>query len=678
MAAMVVGSAVAGAMAVSASETPCYRIGYENSEPYQFVNADGGPAGPAIELLKEAALRKGVCLEWVYAEEGPDEAFGTDKVDLWPLVGNVGDRKDRFHITRPWRLTRFWLVSVAERPIQSEQVAPGTIIALGRGNVAALIASEHFPAARTERTGGIDKALQAVCAGQAPVAIIQDSAADVPVERPTSCLGMNLHFAPVPEAAIGYGIGASYTTPGASKAADSLRAGISTLVMDGTVVSIYYRWFGNTSRETYVIDQVDDAERLVGRLGLVLGFLALLVGLLFWQSWRLRTANRAIGQALQTAALASEAKSRFLSTMSHEIRTPLSGLLGMADLLNRSSLKPEQREEVESISESGKALLGIIDDVLDFSKIEAGKLDLECIDYDAWALLETIDQILGYQARSKGLDLRIEPAEDIPPYLNGDPSRIRQILLNLVGNAVKFAEQGSVTLRCAVDGSELLFEVADTGPGIADGMADLLFHPFQQGDVATNRRHGGTGSGLVISQRLVSAMGGQIGCRNNPERGATFWFKLPLITGKRPAVATQAERAVLGDCSGRIMLAEDDPVNRAVATKMLLKLGFEVDVAVDGQEALTLAGQHAYPIIFLDCRMPNMDGYEAARLIRQNERSECRSVIIALTANAFAEDRERCYQAGMNDYLTKPIDLQTLQETVQKWLPKEVNADRIT
>lgn len=661
-----------------AADPKCYRIGFENSRPYQFVDEVGGPAGPAIELLKTAAERTGVCLEWVHAEEGPDRAFASGRIDLWPLVGKVGDRLERFYISRPWRKVRFWLVSQQNRPVDPSSDGKGLAIAVGTGNVARMLAGGRFPAAQVFESGGTGEALAAVCSGRADAAFAQDTAADQKLPVVPDCQNTALRFVPVPNVELGWGIGASRDTPGAVDAAQRLRSAISQLVADGTVATIYFRWFGNMSRETYVIDQVDNAESQLRNLFVAVGILVVLFVLLLLQTRRVHRAKAAAVEAFRVAQKASEAKSRFLSTMSHEIRTPLNGVLGMASLLEHTTLDTDQTEQVEVIRQSGEALLALIDDVLDFSKIEAGKLELEEIDFDLPALTEAVHQILAYQANRKGLRLKVSVSESVPRYIRGDPSRLRQVLLNLAGNAIKFTEDGSVVITCDLDAKAsrdaIRIEVTDSGPGIPPQSEQLLFQPFHQGDASTTRRHGGTGLGLVISHRLVCKMGGEIGCRNNPTGGATFWVTLPLTPGRRdqdtvapPSVQPQPDTA-----ARRILVADDNDINRTVTVKMLERLGYAVDTASNGAEAVKLAARRLYPLILMDCRMPVVDGYEAVRRIRESEDDNERAVVIALTASAFAEDRQACIDAGMDDYLSKPIEIETLDEKIRNWLPFNV------
>ncbi len=377
----------------------------------------------------------------------------------------------------------------------------------------------------------------------------------------------------------------------------------------------------------------------------------------------------------ERAEAATKAKSQFLATMSHEIRTPMNGVLGMTSLLLDSPLTESQREEVTTIMKSGEALLTIINDILDFSKIEAGKLELEHLAFDAHRLCEDVREVLAHQATGKGIALALEVAPDAPRWRLGDPGRLRQVLLNFVSNAVKFTANGSVTIRLAGGrdgvGRELTtFEVQDCGIGMSAETIASLFQPFSQADASTTRRFGGTGLGLAICKKLVELMGGDITVRSTPGVGSTFAFAVPLPAAQpetahpEPHAATAHRPRI---ANARVLVAEDNPVNQRVVKLMLERAGCRVDIAANGLEAVEMYSRFPYELVLMDWQMPEMDGVEAARRIREME-ADTHVPIVALTANAMQGDRESCLAAGMDDFLTKPLRPHELHATLERWL----------
>ncbi|MEZ4435606.1 MAG: ATP-binding protein [bacterium] len=401
----------------------------------------------------------------------------------------------------------------------------------------------------------------------------------------------------------------------------------------------------------------------------VLCLLALMFG---WRSQALlddlSRAYAALDRLRELAQTASLSKDRFLANMSHEIRTPMNGVMGSLDLLREGELDPEQRKAAEVAHRSAQALLYVLGDIVDIARVESGALTLDVRPFDVAAVVEEVADLFRVEADEKDLTLTVEVEPTLPARFVGDGHRLRQVLVNLIGNAVKFTPEGRVHVRLTRgDDGGIRVTVRDTGIGIAPADRDRIFEPFVQADASTTRRFGGTGLGLAISRQIAQRLGGTLTVQSAPGEGSTFTLALPLApTGTdRPLAATPAGGTPRSFQGCRVLLVEDNPINRLVVEEMLRRLGCRITVAEDGEDALRHVAER-FDIVLMDCQMPRMDGYEATRALRGRGVD---GPIVALTAHAMEGDRERCIAAGMDDYVTKPLSRDGLVAVMDRWIP---------
>jgi signal transduction histidine kinase/ActR/RegA family two-component response regulator len=693
-----------------------FRMGYQHAPPNQMVDPAGRPYGLAIDVVTEAARRARVPLRWVRMDNGPDAALRSGQVDLVPILTELPERLSFVHFTEPWRLTMFALLWRSDSGATGPHDFGRRRLAITADKWAAIEVEKTFRGATMVRVETQQDVLRAVCGGRAEGGLLfanpttNDSFAPEPTCGPVPLRSVRLD-----ESGSRLGVGARKKDIAAVRAADQIRAAIDGMWFDGTMSGSFLKWVASTTYERETLERLRESNRRNWLLGGVAALAITLALLLGYVAWRLRRATHA--------------KSAFLAAMSHEIRTPMNGMLGMAELMETTPLRPAQREMLATVRESGESLLAILNDILDISKLEAGRLEFVRQPFDLWRVVEETAAVFWAAAWQRGVDMRVEIEGSAPRLVEGDAVRVRQVLMNLAGNAIRYTERGEVVIGLRRSGSGVELFVRDTGTGIAPDEQARIFEPFVQGK-NNNRPVGGTGLGLSICRRLTEGMGGGIQLRSTPGAGSSFLVWLPLegdappwpgrpvvlvADGEEPRRHAEGVLSALGSKSARlvtdvrevedgalvvpvtvaalplrpsrllqagdsaetapapegagagcrVLVVDDNRVNQRVVQGLLEREGCLVHVAANGREAVERAPA-GYDLILMDCIMPEMDGWAATERIRAIEEGGPASFIVALTANAFAEDRDRCRQSGMDGFLAKPVRAADLRDVLRQ------------
>lgn len=646
------------AICVPFCRTPVHlKIATNHSPPFNYWE-NGKPVGFAVEVIDEAARRAGYEIEWVFHNGRPEEAF-RNGVDLWPYLTALDSRRSIMHLTKPWWKNDTVLVSRRELHIQQWNDLAAKRVAYGSNGAALAESLKWPPGVKRWATPNLDIAMEQMCRGEADVAWLDHRILDQFLRtRPKPCEGLALDLL-VPNEGVYYTMASSFAR---AHDADRIRREIDSMALEGWLIAKASNWHLFSRADSTMIDWLIEASRRTTFLHYGLAGSAILLAGMGWLFLKARAARIA-------AVRATKARSSFLANMSHELRTPANGVLGMLQLTLDTTLDGTQREQLTIARDSANSLVALLNEILDFSRIDSGMMPIESV---AFSVREVVERSIGMirpRAREKGLDLRVSVDASVPHSVCGDPLRLQQILLNLLGNAIKFTAKGRVSLTATPLGESVVFSVEDTGIGIAPDKLNRIFEEFVQGDDSTTRKFGGSGLGLAISNRLAKLMHGTLTVQSEPGKGSRFDLSVPLqhAPALTPPPAPQPLPATTMQ-PARILVAEDNRVNQLVVQRFLENAGHSVCVVNNGQEALDALEREAFDLLLLDIEMPVMGGAEAVTRLRERESAEnlSRLPVAAVTAHALTGDRERFLALGMDDCITKPLRQADLLACVER------------